>query len=130
MTAMPSATRQRWIAKLTKFNFTIYYHSGKFNVDVDTLSKIPWDKNIKTEAVEAMFKAAIESLDALIEVYACNEKAIISLILESPPTQMTVMDWVQAQKADLAISQVITWLEDKRLDALKVGKEMSQELKQ
>ena len=84
----------------TKFNFTVYYHSGKSNVDEDMLSWIPWDQNIKAEAVEAIFKAAVEGPDALKEVYACHKKAISSLILESPPTQMTVTDWVQAQKAD------------------------------
>ena len=43
---------------------------------------------------------------------------------------MTVMDWVQAQKAVSTINQVITWLEDKKLETVKVGEEMSQELKQ
>ena len=43
---------------------------------------------------------------------------------------MTVPDWVQAQKADPVINQVIIWLEDKRLDTAKVDEEMSQELKQ
>ena len=38
--------------------------------------------------------------------------------------------WGQAQKVDPTIHQVITWLEDKRLDTAKVGEEMSQELKQ
>ena len=63
-----------------------------------------------------------------MEVYACNERAISALILQSPPAHMTVMDWVQAQKADPAINQVITWLEDRRLDTMKVDKGMSQEL--
>ena len=124
------ATRQRWIAKLTGFSFTIYYHSSKSNVDADALSWIPWDQNIKAEAVEAIFKAAVEGPYALMEVYAFHEKAIGSLILGSPPTQMTMMDWVQAQKASPATNQVITWLEDKRLDTVKVSKEMSQEIKQ
>ena len=37
------ATGYRWIVNLDKFNFTIYYHLGKSNVEVDALSKIPWD---------------------------------------------------------------------------------------
>ena len=36
------ATGQRWIANLANYNFKIYYHSGNNNVDVDTLSRIPW----------------------------------------------------------------------------------------
>ena len=54
------ATRHRWIAMLTKFNFTIYYHSGKSTVDADILSQIPWDQNIKVEAVQTILKATIE----------------------------------------------------------------------
>ena len=54
-TAKLDAAGQRWIAKLTKFKFTIYYQSGKSNVDV--LSQIPWGQNIKPEAVEAILKA-------------------------------------------------------------------------
>ena len=100
------------------------------NVDMDALSQIPWDQNIKANAVEAIFKATVDGPDALMEVYACHERAISSLILESPPTQMTVADCVQAQKVDPAISLVITWLEDKLLGTAKVGKEMSPELRQ
>ena len=43
-----------------------------------------------------------------MEVYACHKKAISSLILESPPAHMTAMEWVQAQKVDPTINQVIT----------------------
>ena len=87
MTAKLNATRQRWIAKLTKFNFTIYYQSGKSNVDADALPQIPWDKTIKAEVVGAIFKTTIEGPDALMEVYACYDRAISSLILESPPPE-------------------------------------------
>ena len=41
------ATEHRWISKLAKFNFMIYYYLGKFNVEVDALSRIPWDQNIR-----------------------------------------------------------------------------------
>ena len=43
---------------------------------------------------------------------------------------MTVADWDQAQKADPAINQVVTWMESKKFDTVKVDEEMSQELKQ
>ena len=72
----------------------------------------------------------MEGPDALMEVYACHEKAMRSLILESPPTQMTVMDWIQAQKVDPTIKQVVTWIESKKLDTVKVGEEISPESKQ
>ena len=103
---------------------------GTSNVDADVLPRIPWDLNIKAKVAEAIFKATVEGLDALMEIYACHEKAICSLILEFPPTWMTVPDWVQAQKAYPTINQVVTWIEDKKLDNVRVGEETSQELKQ
>ena len=64
-----------------------------------------------------------------MEVYTCHKGAISSLILESPPTLMTAMEWVQAQKANPAISQVITWIKAEEMGTVKVSKEMSQEVK-
>ena len=87
-----------WIAKDAKFNFTAYYCLGKSNIEADALSRIPWDQNIRPEVVDAIFKAAVEGPDTLMEIYAFYKKAISSLILESPPAWMTVANWVQAQK--------------------------------
>ena len=81
---------------------------GKSNVEVDALSRIPWDQNIRADAVEAIFKATMEGPSALMEIYACHEKAISSLILVSPPALMTIANWVQAQKADPTINQLVT----------------------
>ena len=108
----------------------IYYHLGKSKIEADALSSISLDQNIKVESVEAIFKAPVEGPDALTEMYASHKKAISSLLLESPAAQMTVADWVQTQKADPTTNQVVTWLESKKMDAVKMGEEMSQELKQ
>ena len=83
-TANLDATGHRWFAKHAKCTFTVYYHSGKSNVEVDALSRIPLDQNIKTDAVKAIFKATMEVPNTLMEIYTCHEKAISSLILESP----------------------------------------------
>ena len=67
----------------------------------------PRSHSIKTlgqKQSRPFLKAAVEGPDALMEVHACHEKAISSLILEAPPTGMTVTDQVQAQKADPAIN--------------------------
>ena len=63
-------------------------------MEVDALSRIPWDQSIRAEVVEAIFKATMESPDTLMKVYACHEKAVSSLLLESPPVWMTVADWI------------------------------------
>ena len=96
------AMGSRWIAKIAKFIFTVYYQLRKSKVEAD----------------------------ALMENYACHEEAISSLILESPPVWMTVTAWVWPLKADPTINQVITWIENKRMETVKVGEEMLYELKQ
>ena len=77
------ATRHWWI--------TIDYSLGKSNIDADTLSRTPWDWNIETDAVGAIFKAKVDGPEALMEVCACHKRAISPLIWESPPTQMTAL---------------------------------------
>ena len=56
-TAKLDATGQRWVASLANYNFTITYHSGKHNVDTDTLSRIPWD--IETTNQPILIKSAL-----------------------------------------------------------------------
>ena len=80
--------------------------------------------------VEAIFKATVEGPTALMEIYACHENAISSLILESSPAQMTIANLVQAQKEDPTINQVVTWMESEKFDTVKVVGVMPQELKQ
>ena len=65
-----------------------------------------------------------------MEIYACYMKAISSLILESPQVWMTVADWVQAQKADPTINQVVTLIKNKKLETVKMSGQMSHELEQ
>ena len=82
----------------------VYYWLGNSIIELDVLSRIPWDQNIRADVVKAIFKAAVEGLNALMEIYACHKKAISSLILESPPGWMTVADCIQAQKADPTVN--------------------------
>ena len=35
-----------WIAALANYNLSLYYRFGKSKVEVNALSRIPWDKNI------------------------------------------------------------------------------------
>ena len=64
-TAKLDARGHRWIAKLAKFNFMIYYPPEKSNVEANALYRIPWDQSNRTEAVEAIFKATMEGPNAL-----------------------------------------------------------------
>ena len=62
-TAKLDTTGHRWMAKLAKFNFTVYYILGKSNVEGDAMSRVPWDQNIRAEAVRAISKATVECPD-------------------------------------------------------------------
>ena len=57
-----------------------------------------------------------------MEAYTCHKGAISSLILESPHTPMPAREWVWARKADLAISQVTTWIEAEEVGIVKVSR--------
>ena len=47
------STGQRWVASLTNYNFKIFYKSGKLNVEVDALSRIPWE-NTQVDNIEPL----------------------------------------------------------------------------
>ena len=66
----------------------------------------------------AIFKAAVEGPDGSPCLSPKGHQFPYS---ESPPTCMTVTEWVQAQKADPAISQITTWIEDGKCSAVKVS---------
>ena len=40
-----NATGNRWVTKLANFNFSVKYRPGKYNIDADTLSRMPLDIN-------------------------------------------------------------------------------------
>ena len=42
-TAKLHATGQKWVVSLTNYNFKLHFKSGKLNVGVDALSRIPWE---------------------------------------------------------------------------------------
>ena len=91
-TAKLDATEHQWIPKLAKFNYTIHYHLGKSIIEADTLSRVPWDQNIEVDVVGAIFKAAVDGPETLMEIYTCHRKAVSYIILESPPTWMTARE--------------------------------------
>ena len=51
------ATGQRWVASLANYNFTITYHSGKHNINVDAVSRVPW--NIATTDQPLLITSAL-----------------------------------------------------------------------
>ena len=65
MTARLDATRHRWVAKLSDFNFEIFNKPGISHRDVDALSRIPLD--IERYIQSCTQKTCHEELMAMVE---------------------------------------------------------------
>ena len=70
-TAKLDATRHRWVAALAAYNCTINYRPGKINIDVDALSRIPWDREqtVDTSTVEHLLGNVITKAGCIMECY-------------------------------------------------------------
>ena len=55
------ATSQRWVVSLANYNFKLHYKSGKFNVEADVLSRIPWEQEGTLQTLDAVIVKAIIS---------------------------------------------------------------------
>ena len=56
------------MANLANYNIHIFfYKTGKSNVEVYALSRIPWDKNIMADAVWAVIKTSCADPKAVLE---------------------------------------------------------------
>ena len=60
-TATLDATGQRWVASLVNYNCTIFYRSGKLNVEVDALSWIPWENTQVDNKEPLIVKTMLQS---------------------------------------------------------------------
>ena len=63
-TAKLDATGQRWVASLANYNFKIFHKSGKLNVEVDTLSQIPWENTKVDNMAPLIVKMMLQSQTA------------------------------------------------------------------
>ena len=57
MMAELDGTGQRSVASLANYNFVIKYQSGKQNIEVDVLSRIPWDVESRSDPI--LIKSAL-----------------------------------------------------------------------
>ena len=145
-TAKLDATGQRWVANLANYNFSIKYKSGKLNVDTDALSRNPWNMQIETTIVKSIIIQEGASATPLFESYGPNTNLLDTELLiakrgsvnPTPPglriprkteTNMTREMWVEAQKADPTINQIITLIKSKTLGHRKHRTNDSPELK-
>ena len=88
-TAKLDATGQRWVASLANYNFKIFYKSGKFNVEADALSHIPWEntqvEHMEPLIVKTMLQSKLES-----ETSLPNKYLPVNLLLKSMTVDTTL----------------------------------------
>ncbi len=94
------ATRHRWVAELSDFNFTIRYRPGKINVDADTLSRFPLDLDEASKDYSAEMSGA--TVGAVFE--AEEHSATGNLV------------WISAVSSDINILDVDVQLKDEMVE--------------
>ena len=131
---------QRWVAKLSNYNFIIKYRCGQSNVEADALSRISWpnilsdneevDTDLEcmdTHIVNAVLTGS-KSKSSLIESISCSPEIIpTALDLNSSPS--STLDWVKIQRSDPNLSVIIKLIECGQLLKRKLHRKDSPEVK-
>ena len=121
-TAKLDATGQQWVANLANYNFKIFYKSGKLNVEVDALSRIPWENTQKEEVepliVKTMLQSKMESEVDIPEEYPPKRVLLKSMTVDTMP-KLTQKDWVKEQTGDVDIHKIVQLLKSNQLSTYK-----------
>ena len=112
---------------MANYNFNIKYKSGKPNVDADALSQNPWDMHIDTAIIKSIMN--YEGSNPLYGFYGPNTDLLHPEVVSAkggqianitPPelnltnsTNMSRGMWIETQKEDPALDQLITLLKSK-----------------
>ena len=129
------ACGQRWVAKLTNYNFTIRYRCGQSNVEADALSRISWPKSLANEDIDIDLEhmdtyvvnvvlTGSKSKSSLMESILCNSK-IIPKELDKDRSSSSTLDWVKLQRTDPNLSVIIKLIESDQLFKRKLHKKDS-----
>ena len=119
-TAKLDATGQRWVASLANYNFTITYHSGQHNIDVDALSRVPW--NITTTDQPLLIKSALTrgtQGESSIPMIPPDLRVLSKITQAQEKLQLTPDEWKQAQADDPDIGPIVELLKAKQLQQYK-----------
>ena len=144
-TAKLDATGQRWVANLANYTFGIKYKSGKSNIGADALSRSLWDMQVDTAIVKSIINEERPTQTPLYESYGPNTNLLhLEVVIAKggyvtgivPPeleatkaATMTREDWIDAQKQDPVLNQLITLIKSKTLGHRKHHTNDNSELK-
>ena len=109
------ATGHRWVGVLASFQFELEYQKGTDNEAADTLSRVPINHSWQT--VQSLLEGAIvgasdrreaEANEGLLEEHEhLSQEARVQV---AKLELMHVVDWEQAQEADVALAACHKWL--------------------
>ena len=103
-TAKLDATRHRWLAELSNYNFKIVYRPGKSNQDADGLSRVSEDKEdvLEKDSIEAIYEATCT--EGLVDSIAIDANILQQTITGIQISDITKTDWKKRQDEDRVIS--------------------------
>ena len=112
------ATRHRWVAALAAYNFTLNYRPGKTNIDVDALSRIPWDREqtVDSGTVGHLLGNVIAKVGCVMECYTGHTTTVPEPAPKVELGKMSVTDWMEAQGEEKGLRKVIELYEAKKVD--------------
>ena len=117
-TAKLDATGQRWVASLAKYNFKIFYKSGKLNVEADALLHIPWEsaqvEHMEPLIVKTMLQSKLESEISFPEEHF-PEKLLLKSMTVDTTLKLTQKDWVKEQMDDVDVNKIVQLLKSNKL---------------
>ena len=120
------ATGHRWAAALAAYNFTLNYGPGKINVDVDALSRIPWDREqtVDPGTVGHVLGNVITKVGCVMECYTEHTTMVPEPVPKMEPGKMSVTDWMEGQREEKGIRKVIELYEAKKLTKSHKGEHL------
>ena len=126
------ATGQRWIASLANYDFKIFYHSGKLNVDADSLSRIPWEMETVcgTPLDPILLRSTIINPQISIKIPMLHNAVIpvCELVIHSE-LHLTQTQWSQEQRNNYSLKRLIELLECDKLVTYNCDKQDPPDLK-
>ena len=116
-TAKLDATGQRWIANLANYNFKIFYHCGRSNIDADSLSRIPWEVTQENHAQTGpIVKSLMLTPQTAVRVpHLPNAVIAIQELIVRTDFQLTKTQWREEQRIDPSLSKIVTLIRTEKL---------------
>ena len=131
-TAKLDATGQRWITSLANSDFKIFYRNGKLNVDVDSLSRIPWEMETtrSTPLDLVLLKSTIINPQISMKVPMLPNAVIpVCELVIGSELHLTPTQWKQEQRNDYSLKRLNELLERHELVNYNCDKQDSSDLK-